>query len=128
MMKLSAVLAISGMLIATPIARAEDHLVSRSTVDARLADAAAERARDLTSLDETLASPGAARAAAKVGIDIGEVRRGLPLLSDADLRDLSLRAAALRSDPVAGYHEETYFLVVVLLVAAIVLVLVQAAR
>jgi len=128
MTKLCAVLAIGGMLIGSPIARADDHLVSRSTVDTRLAEAAAERAQNLASLDETLASPRAARVAAKAGIDMGEVRRALPLLSDADLRDLSQRAAALNSDPVAGYHEETYFLVTILLIVAIVLVILQAAR
>ncbi len=128
MKKPCAMVALAAMLIGSPIARADNHLVSRGSVDTRLAEAAAERARNLASVDQALASAGASKAAAKAGVDIQRVRGSLPLLSDADLRDLSRRAVALRSDPVAGYHEEAEFLVFVLLVAAIVVVLVQVAR
>jgi hypothetical protein len=128
MRKACSVLALAGVLFGSASAHPDDHLVPRQTVDARLADAVRERAQNLATLDETLASAGAARAAAKVGLDVDQLRRALPLLSDAELRDLSRRTAALRSDPVAGYHSETYFLFVLVLVAAFALVLLEAAH
>ena len=127
MRKPCAVFALVGMLFGSAGVRAGDHLVPRSAVDARLAGAAQERARNLASLDETLTSPGVARAAATAGIDVGRVRKALPQLSDSELRELSVRAQALRVDPVAGYHEPAYSLLMVVVIAAFVLILLDAA-
>ena len=130
MRKPFAVLTLISMLFATvPIARADDHLVSRGAVNQRLADAATERARNLASVDGVLASPRASRVAARAGVDLNSVRASLPRLSDADLRDLSRRAAALRSDPVAGHYDEAEdALVFVILIAAAALVLIAVAN
>ena len=95
MRKPFAILTLISMLFAVPIARADDHLVTRGAVNQRLADAATERARNLASVDGVLASPRAVKAAAIAGVDINRVRTSLPRLSDTDLRDLSQRAAAL---------------------------------
>jgi hypothetical protein len=121
-------LAAAAMLAASPIAGAEDHLVSRGAVDARLAEAAAERARNLASLDAALASEGAGKAAASAGIDLKQVRSSLTLLSDSDLRDLSRRAAALSSDPVAGHYGDAEGLVYLMLLVVIVIFLLRAVQ
>jgi hypothetical protein len=123
-----AILTLISMLFAVPVARADDHLVSRGAVDQRLADAATERARNLASVAGVLASPRASKAAAIAGVDLDRVRASLPRLSDADLRDLSQRAAALRSDPVAGhYHDAEDALVFIIVLAAAALVLIAVA-
>src|SRR5258708_19976030 len=57
MRKPFAILTLISMLFAVPIARADDHLVTRGAVNQRLADAATERARNLASVDGVLASP-----------------------------------------------------------------------
>ena len=119
------ILTLISMLFGAPIARADDHLVSRGAVNQRLADVATERAHNLASVDGVLASPRAGKAAAIAGVDLGRVRTSLPRLSDADLRDLSQRAAALQSDPVAGHYgdaEDALVFVIVIAAAALVLI------
>ncbi len=125
MRKPCAILTLISMLFAVPIARADDHLVSRGAVDHRLAEATTERARNLASVEGVLRSPGASRVAAKAGVDLDRVRTSLPRLSDSDLRDLSRRAAALESDPVAGHYgdaEDALVFVIVIAAAALVLI------
>ena len=79
-------------------------------------------------MEGVLGSARASTVASSVGIDLDSVRASLPLLSDADLRDLSHRAAALKSDPAAGhYHEAEDTLVFVIVVAAAALVLIAFA-
>ena len=114
-------IAIATLLCASTPLKADDHLVTRGTVGSRLTDAASERAQQLAMLDGLLGSPRAARAAGKVGIDLARVRGGLPQLGDNELRDLSHRAAALKSNPAAGHYDDddAVGLVVLLLVVAV---------
>jgi predicted phage gp36 major capsid-like protein len=127
MWKPCAVLAIASML-SVPIVHADDHLVSRDAVKERLADATTERARNLAAVDGVLASPSAAKVASRAGVDLKRVRTSLPRLSDADLRELSQRAAALNSDPVAGhYHDAEDALVFVIVIAAAALLIIAVA-
>ena len=129
MRKLSAILALVSMLFMAPIAVADDHVVSRDAAERRLADAATERASNIASLDALLATPGADKAAALAGIDLGRARQALPGLNDADLSDLARRAAALTADPVAGhrYHDATGTLMLVMVFAAVAVVLIAVA-
>lgn len=129
MRKPCAILMLSSMLFAVPIARADDHLVSREAVTARMKEANAERARNLANVNGVLSSPSAKRVAARAGVDLDQVRRSLPRLSDSDLRDLSRRAAALGSDPAAGHYDDAEdALVFVIVVAAAALVLITVAQ
>ncbi|HET7294627.1 MAG TPA: hypothetical protein VFM88_19550 [Vicinamibacteria bacterium] len=128
MRKPCAMLALISMLFAVPIVSADDHLVSRGAADQRLAGAAAERARNIASLDALLASPGAGKAAAVAGLDRDRARRELPRLSDGELSDLARRAAALGSDPAAGYHGDAAgALVLVMVFSAMALVILAVA-
>jgi hypothetical protein len=128
MRKPCAVLTLISMLFAVPIARADDHLVPRGAVNKRLADAATDRARNLAAVDGVLASPRASRVAVRAGVDLNRIRTSLPRLSDADLRDLSQRAAALGSDPVAGHYDEAEdALVFVIVIAAAALLIIAVA-
>jgi hypothetical protein len=130
-----AVLALLALVSGPVMASPDDHVVSRATIDQKLAGAAADRARNLASVNEALSSPNAARAAASVGVDVDRVRRALPRLSDADLRDLSKRAAALRTDPLSGhrrhyhdYDDSVELLLLVALIGAIALIVIHAAE
>src|SRR5258708_22409636 len=99
MRKPCATLTLISMLFAVPIARADDHIVSGSAVNQKLASAATERARNLAAVEGVLRSPRAGKAAAIAGVDLEHVRTSPPQLSDADLRDLSPPASALPSPP-----------------------------
>ncbi len=116
----------AGLLIAPGSARAQEHLVSPESADARLAEAATQRAHDRAVLEAALARPAATRVATALGADLDTVRRAVPTLSDADLRDLARRAEALRSDPVAGLDHDVEQLLVVFLIVAIVILVIQA--
>jgi hypothetical protein len=125
MRKSLAVLAVLTALLASDRAFAGDHLLTAAAAQARLAEAEAARQGDLALLDGVLSSPEAAAAAKAVGADLDDVRRAAPTLSDAELRDLAARAAALEADPVAGVsdHDLRWLLYIFLLVAIVILVL-----
>lgn len=116
----------AGLLVAPESARAQEHLVSPEIVDARLVQSTAQRGRDVAVLDAALDGPVAARAAATIGADLDGVRRAIPALSDADLRDLAQRAQALSADPAAGLDHDVEQLLVVFLIVAIVILVIQA--
>jgi hypothetical protein len=130
MRKPCAILALAALPFGAPLARADDHLVSRGAAGERLTDAASERARNLASVEQSLGSVRMRQTAAQAGVDIGQVRQALPLMSDSDLRDLSRRAAALDSDPVAGddVHDDLRTLVFISVIGAMAIVLINAAE
>jgi hypothetical protein len=107
-------------------AMADDHVVSSAAAQQRLQEASAARERDLATLDQALASPEAARAAASVGADTQALRAALPTLSDAEIADLAQRAAALDTDPVAGLDQDIRTLLIIFLIVAIVILVLQA--
>jgi hypothetical protein len=121
-----AVAAALAVILAAPPAFAQDHLLGRDTAQARLVAAAAERRQDLDAVDRLLATPEAARAASSVGVDIAAVRATVPSLSDAELADLSARAAALEADPVAGLDHDIKLLLEIFLIVAIVILVLRA--
>jgi hypothetical protein len=124
-MKKSLALAAAVALLSGP-AFAQDHLLGRETAQSRLAAAAAERRHELEAVDRVLATPEAVRAASSVGVDIAAVRASVPALSDAELADLSLRVAALDSDPVAGLDRDIKLLLEIFLIVAIVILVLRA--
>jgi hypothetical protein len=113
-------------MLPAPPAFCQDHLLTRDTAQARLAAAAAERRQKLDAVDRALATTDAARAASSVGLDIAAVRAAVPALSDAELADLSLRAAVLESDPVAGLDHDIKLLLEIFLIVAIVILVLRA--
>lgn len=125
MRKSVAVLAVLTALLAGGFAFADDHLVTPQDARARLAEAESARAHDLALLDGVLSTPEASAAARAVGADLDGLRRAAPTLSDAEIRDLAQRAAALQTDPVAGVsdHDLRWLLYIFLLVAIVILVL-----
>ena len=93
---LAAVLSVS-----EPVA-AEDHIVPLTEAQARVAEAAQDRAADLAQLDALLSSTEATLVAERFGLQPDRLRAGHSRLGDADLHELAARARALESDPVAG--------------------------
>jgi hypothetical protein len=112
-------------LLAPGPASAGDHLVSPEQVQNALSAAAAARQNDIATLDRTLSTPAAERAAARVGVDLGNVRRALPALSDAEARDLAARATALDSDPQAGILGTVFDLLILVIVVVLVILLLR---
>jgi hypothetical protein len=108
-------------------AQAQQHIVAPEAAQARLAEAAGERARQLDIVDSVLASPEASAAAAALGQDMKRLRAAVPALSDSELSDLAARAEALQTDPLAGYLDnDIRQLLIIFLIVAIVILVLQA--
>ena len=119
------VVAVAMTLVAGGRAFAGEHLVTTDAALARLAEAEAARQGNLALVDRALSSPEAASAARAVGADLDDVRRAVPTLTDAELRDVAARAAALQADPVAGVSDNDlrWALYIFLIVAIVILVI-----
>lgn len=122
------ILAICMALTTLPLgaAAAEDHVVPPQAVEARLAEAAGARARDLADVDHVLSSPEAASVAGAAGADVGRLKAAAATLTDEELRDLALRARALETDPTAGLSRDVDQLLVIFLIVGIVILLIKA--
>ncbi len=107
---LSAVLA---LLIVPAPGAAGEHLVTSADVQARFAAVAEERAGNLRTVRAALATPATAEAAALLHADLGRLRASVSSLTDAELRDVAVRAEALTADPVAGTHPALLVLAVI---------------
>jgi hypothetical protein len=105
---------------------AAQHIVPAEAAQARLAEAAAQRAHQLAVVDAVLASPEAEAAASSLGQDTRRLRAVVPALGDSELRDLAARAEALQADPVAGLDSDIRQLLVIFLIVAIVILVLQA--
>ena len=107
-------------------AGAEEHLIPRETTQARLRASAAGRAESIAVLEVLLDSPEAQSACKTSGISVARLKRQLPLLADAELRDLARRAVNLKTDPVAGMSrgEKVVLIAGVLVVVLVILVVV----
>lgn len=105
---------------------AGDHIVTPDAVQARLSEAASQRAQNVATVQAVLSMPGAREVAASVGADLGRVRAGVASLSDAELTDLAARASALQADPVAGALTSTQRMLVTIALILVVIILVLA--
>lgn len=105
--------------------------MSSAVAGERLAQAAAQRQQDVVAVERVLSSPAAARVASTLGVRLEPLRAGVPALGDREIRDLAARAARLRGDPVAGFHNSDPSvddLLKIFLIVAIVVILIEAAK
>lgn len=126
MTRLRWILALSALACAALPAVAADHLVTQAQAEEQLARASAARSEDLASLDRFLASPAAESGLRALAQDSRTLSRTLATLSDAELRDLAVRAEALDQDPVAGLSSDVNQLLIIFLIIAIVILVLQA--
>ena len=128
MRKSLAVLAVSAAILSLPAghAAAGDHIVTPDAVQSRLAEATAQRAQDLATVQDVLSTALAREAADTVGADLDRVRAGVGTLSGSELRDLAARASVLQGDPVAGAMDRNMRLLIMVALILIVIILVLA--
>jgi len=126
--RVAAVVAVMTLALgAADRALAQEHLVSEAAAQALLAEVEALRQGDLALVERVLSSPQAATAARSVGADLDAVRRATPTLTDAELREVAARAAALGQDPVAGVSDnDIRWLLYIFLIVAIVILVIKA--
>jgi hypothetical protein len=125
-MRTAFALSLAAALISAVPAFPHDHLVSVQAAQERLVQVESVRQQDRVVIDRALSSPQAAAAAIVVGADLAGVREAVAMLSDAELRELANRAAALQADPVAGLDADIKMLLTIFLIVAIVILVLQA--
>jgi hypothetical protein len=126
-------LAAAAVLSAVPVcaeeslAAAGNHLVTPDVAQARVLEAGAARERNLATVESFLASPAGQAGMGAVGVSEARVRGALPLLSDAELQDVAVRAAALQADPVAGGLTSRQWIWILVAAAAITILIIAVA-
>lgn len=107
---------------------AQDHVVTSSDLQTDLNKAAKTRHAQEAKIDAFLQTPEAKKALAAASIDYKTVEKGVPLLSDQELAQLSARADKAQSDFAAGSltNEQLTYIIIALATAVIVLIIVKA--
>jgi len=123
---LAAALALAVSQIGLPAVQAAEHLVDSRQLAERLLEKAKTRDERIALFQTALARPEVRRQARVTGVSVDRLSRALPHLSDAELADLSARAARAK-DVTAGHSTNDGIVIIgLLLLLAAVVVLVAA--
>lgn len=107
---------------------AQEHVVTSSDLQKDVNQAARTRRSQESKIEAFLQTPRAKKALAAANIDYTTVKKGLPLLSDRELADLSARADKAQSDFSAGAltNQQLTYIIIALATAVIILVIIEA--
>lgn len=107
---------------------AQDHVVTSSDLQKDLNKAAQTRRAKEAKIEALLRTPQAKKALATANIDYKTVEKGVPLLSDHELAQLSARADKAQADFAAGSltNEQLTYIIIALATAVIVLIIVKS--
>lgn len=107
---------------------AQEHVVTSSDLQKDLHKAAQARRVQEAKIDAFLQTPQAKKALDAANIDYKTVEKGVPLLSDHELAQLSARAEKAQSDFAAGSltNEQLTYIIIALATAVIVLIIVKS--
>jgi hypothetical protein len=98
------------------------HLVSPSQLQQQVQGASAARRKDVATLTQFLSSPAAAQAMQSHHIDAQQVKDAIPTLSDAELAQLSARAAHAQQEFAAGSLSNNDLLLIILILVVVILI------
>lgn len=107
---------------ATLRADSDTHVVSSAELQQQAQAASAERQKNIETLTQFLSSPTAVRAMKSHQIDPSQVTSAISNLSDAELANLSARAAHAQQDFAAGSIDNNTLLIIILILVAVVLI------
>lgn len=107
---------------------AQEHVVSSSDLQKDVNHAAQARRAQEAKLEAFLGTPQARKALASANIDYRTVEKGVPLLSDREVAELSARAEKAQSEFAAGAltTEQITYILIALATAVIILVILEA--
>lgn len=111
-----------------PGAMAEDHVVPRTELHAKIAAASETRRMHLAQTEKFLALEPVQETLRRLKIDRTQLQKSAALLSDDELARLAARADQARADIAAGAlsNQELTYIVIALAAAVLVLVIVVA--
>ena len=102
----------------------DSHIVSPAQLQEQMQAASATRQKNIDSLTQFLGTPMAEQAMKSAHIDPVQVRTAIPNLSDADLANLSARAAHAQQDFAAGALSNNDLLLIILVLVVVILLVV----
>lgn len=107
---------------------AQDHVVTSSDLQKAVSHAAQTRHAQEAKIEAFLQTPNAKKALAAANIDYKTVDRGVQLLNDREVAELSARAEKAQSDFAAGAltNQQITYIIIALATAVIILVIVKA--
>ncbi|MCO6509265.1 MAG: PA2779 family protein [Aridibacter famidurans] len=115
---------LAALLAVPPGLLAQQHVVRPADIHKELVNATEKRKQDREKVLQLFSSDEAQNAVQAAGMDPGEVRSAVALLSDAELAALAARSDKLREDFAAGAFSNRELLIIIVVVAVIILILV----
>lgn len=103
----------------------QDHVVSARQLQKDLASQSKTRQENEARLEKILATPQAREAMNEAGVDYKTVQKGVQMLNDAELAQLTARAQKAQSDFAAGGISDRE-LIIILLAVIVILIIVAA--
>lgn len=98
------------------------HIVSPLQLQQQVQTSSAERQKNIETLTQFLSSPTAVHAMKSHQIDPARVTSAIPNLSDAELAELSARAAHAQQEFAAGTLDNNTLLIIILILVAVILI------
>lgn len=109
-----------------PSAAPDTHLVSPAQLQQQVQATSTDRQKNIETLTRFLSTPQAVQVMQSHNIDPLQVKHAIPTLSNAELTDLSARAARAQRDFAAGVlGTDTMLLIILILVVVIVIAVVH---
>ncbi|MGH9378236.1 MAG: PA2779 family protein [Terriglobia bacterium] len=111
-----------------PQLSAEDHVIPQASLHQALVNASAARQKNIVQVKNFFSSKPVEGALKKGGLDVRQVRRAVPNLSDQELAQLATRTQRIQNDFAAGAlsNERLTYIVIALATAVIVILIVEA--
>lgn len=107
---------------------AQEHLVSPEAIQQQLVDSAAQRSRNVETLNQFFGSDSAAKTLKTAGLSSDEVKNAVSRLSDDELSKLAAKADRAQQDFAAGAltNQQLTYIIIALATAVIIIVIVVA--
>jgi hypothetical protein len=100
----------------------DNHLVSPAQLQQQVQSASVDRQKNIDTLTQFLSSPAAVGKMKSEHIDPAQVRNAIPNLSDAELANLSARAANAQQQFAAGTMSNNDLLIIILILVVVILI------
>jgi hypothetical protein len=105
-----------------------DHVVSPAEIQQSVSAAAKVRQQNVEIVENFLESPEAQKALKKSKINVAQVEKAIPTLSNQELAQLARRASTAQNDFAAGAlnNEQLTYIVIAIATAVVVILIVKA--
>ena len=120
-------LLVTGLVVisfAGPTSMGAEHIVPPTDIHKELVNATEMRTQNREKVNEMFSSPAAEKALRGSGVDPGQVKTAVAMLSDAELAQLAARSDKLREDFAAGKISNRDLLLILVAIAVIILIIV----